>query len=60
LICDIGDTIEKELEPGFPCAVLSHLLDKPIIVGAVGLEIKTKIKERLSQHPVDAKVEGNE
>ena len=47
LVGGLGDAIEEEFEPGFPGSVLADLLEQPVIVGAMRLEIEAEVEQRL-------------
>ncbi len=57
LIGRVRNTGKEEIEPGFPCPVLAHLLKQAVIVGAMRFQIQAQIEERLAQHTVDAQVQ---
>lgn len=44
LIGSIRNTGKEEIEPGFPCPVLAHLLKQAVIVSAMRFKVKAQIE----------------
>ena len=40
---------QEEIEPGLPVSVLSHLIQLPVVLGTVLLEVQAQVEQRLPQ-----------
>lgn len=60
LVCRVGDTGKKEVEPSLPGAVFANLPKQPVLVSAMGLQVEAQVEERFPQHAVDAEVERHQ
>lgn len=41
---------QEKFQPGLPRAALTHLLQQPVIVGPVRLQIQAQVQQRFPQH----------
>src|SRR6185437_5674135 len=60
LVCCLRHAVEEELEPGFPSTAFTHLLQEPVVVPPVRLEVETQVEERRVQDPMHLEKQGDE
>jgi len=60
IVLSVRDPFEKEVQPGFPIALRSRLIEQSVALAAMLFEVRAQVQERLLHNAFMVQDEGDE